>query len=54
MIAGLRVGFEETELRERVKAAGARWDKSRQLRIVRHPKISGMGPDERVAEVISK
>lgn len=54
MIVGLRVGFEETELRKRVKAAGAWWDKSRQLWIVRYSKISGMELDGRIAEVISK
>jgi len=54
MIVGLRVGIGEKALRQRVKEAGAWWDGSRKLWIVRHSKISGMGLDERIAKVISK
>lgn len=44
----LRVGFQEKELRARLKAAGARWDMAAQLWVLRRSTALAMGLKQRI------
>jgi hypothetical protein len=48
-LVGLRVDFEEVDLRQKVKAAGARWDPGRRLWMLRRDRAIRLGLQERIA-----
>lgn len=48
-LVGLRVGFEEMALRQKLKAAGARWDPGRRLWMLSRHRAIGLGLQERIA-----
>jgi hypothetical protein len=48
-LVGLRVELEEVDLRQKVKAAGARWDPGRRLWILRRDRAIRLGLQERIA-----
>jgi hypothetical protein len=48
-LVGLRVGYKETDLRQKVKAVGAKWDPGRRLWMLRRDRAIGLGLQERIA-----
>lgn len=44
----IRIAFDELELRQAVKAAGARWDKDRKLWLLPHRLVAGLDLDARI------
>jgi hypothetical protein len=48
-LVGLRVGFKEMDLRQKVKAVGAKWDPGRRLWMLRRDRAIGLGLQERIA-----
>jgi len=54
LIACVRVKWGEKDLARKLREAGGRWDRNRQLWIIPHEKVSELGTDpERVVELIS-
>jgi len=47
-LVGLRVGFKEMDLRQKVKAAGAKWDPERRLWMLRRERAIGLGLQGRI------
>jgi len=48
-LVGLRVGFKEMGLRQRVKTAGAKWDPGRRVWLLHRDRAIGLGLQERIA-----
>ena len=48
-LVGLRVGFKETELRQKVKAVGAKWDPGQRLWMLCRDHAIDLGLQERIA-----
>ena len=48
----LRIGFHETELRQKVKQAGGTWLKHEKLWRLPYSKVVDLGLEERVVELI--
>ena len=48
-LVGLRVGFKETELRQKVKAVGAKWDPGQRLWMLCRDRAIDLGLQERIA-----
>ena len=48
-LVGLRVGFKEMDLRQKVKAAGAKWDPERRLWMLRRDRAIELGLQDRIA-----
>lgn len=48
-MVGLRVGFNEMDLRQKVKAVGAKWGPGRRLWMLRRDRAIGLGLQERIA-----
>lgn len=46
----IRIAFDETELRQAAKAAGAGWDKDRKLWLLPHRLPAGLGLDARIVK----
>jgi hypothetical protein len=47
---GIRIGFEEAELRKQIKAAGGMWDSSERLWFVPEEQVRRLGLVQRVAK----
>jgi hypothetical protein len=48
-LVGLRVGFKEMDLRQKVKAVGAKWDPGQRLWMLRRDRVIGLGLQGRIA-----
>lgn len=46
-LVGVRIGFHETELREKVKKKGARWDHYDKVWIMRYKDLESLGLEKR-------
>ena len=53
-IVGIRVDYQELELRRKVKRAGGRWNPERRGWEVRYDRVVEMGLEERVVEVFTR
>ena len=49
-IVGLRVGFAEADLRERVKQAGGKWNRSRKVWDMRDAQVVALTLEARIVE----
>ena len=50
-IVGIRIGIGETDLRNKVRNAGGKWDRSRKLWAVSYRKVEEPGLEDRFVEV---
>ncbi len=46
----VRVGWQEVELRRKVKAAGGKWDPVRRVRVLRRGRVERLGLEGRIVE----
>ena len=49
-IVGVRIGFAEVDLRERVKQAGGKWNRSRKVWELRYDQVVALTLDARIVE----
>jgi hypothetical protein len=49
-LVGVRIGYSEMELRERVKHGGGRWNKVKRLWEIRYEGAKTLGLEERIVE----
>jgi hypothetical protein len=49
-IVGIRVAFEEVEVQGKVKMAGSRWDRKKQVWEMRYDRVVGLGLEDRIAK----
>ncbi len=47
----LRIGYHETELRDKVKMAGGLWDKEKKLWLLRRRQVTALGLQARIVQI---
>ncbi len=50
-IVGVRIGFKETDMRERVRKAGGKWNRARQVWEMRYDRALKLGLKSRIARM---
>ena len=53
-LVGVRVDWQELDLRDRVKTAGGRWDPARRLWELRYDRVMALGLEDRISRAVEE